>query len=119
MKKRIFTFVLALTLIFSISAAAATRYNNLFSHMETVSASHSGIKCTVDITPNSGVKLTASGTVTLYLDGKYVTSWSVDSLYFSKTYTRVSRGTYRMDYDITIKGPAGTDHLTGSKSDTY
>ena len=120
MVKRVSAITLVLALIFSIGAAAATpRYVNPIDLNANVVASSSGVKCSVDITGTPGAKITATGTVTLYRDGKYLTSWSVDSLYFSETYTPVSRGTYRMDFDITVRGAAGTDHLTGSRSDTY
>lgn len=120
MKKRVSALVLVLTLTFSISAVAAqARFNNYFSHNEAVSASSSGVTCTISITPNPGVNLTASGTVTLYKNDSYVTSWTVSSLKFNETYSPGGKGTYRIDYDITVKGPAGSDHLTGSKTDTY
>lgn len=120
MKKRVSALALALALIFSISAAAAeARYSNYFSHTEMVSASGSGVSCTVSVKPKPGVRLAVSGTVTLYKNGNFVKSWSVSSLKFNETYSPSGKGTYRMDYDITVKGPAGSDHLIGSKSSTY
>ena len=120
MRKRVSALVLALVLILSVSAAAATpRSINQFSHKKNIVASSSGVVCSVTISCQPGARLTASGTVTLYRDDSYVTSWQVSGLRFNQTYTPVHRGTYRMDYDITVKGPAGKDHLTGSKSDTY
>ena len=120
MKKRVSSLTLALVLIFSISAAAAeARYSNYFSHTEAISASASGVTCTVSIKPNPGVSLTVSGTVTLYKNGDYVKSWPVSGLKFNETYSPSGKGAYRMDYDITVKGPAGSDHLIGSKSSTY
>ena len=120
MKKRVSALVLALALVFSVSAAAVTtRYTNPIDVWPDIVASRSGVKCSVDIAPTPGTRLTVSGTVTLYRDGEYVTTWSVSSPEFKETYTPTLRGTYRMDYNITVKGPAGTDHLTGSKTDTY
>lgn len=117
MKKRVSALVFALALIFTISASAVSpRTINPMSHTERITASSSGVTCIVDIT---GSKLTASGTVTLYKNGSQVASWTVSSLYFSKTYTPGGKGNYRMDYDITVKGPNGTDRLTGSESDNY
>ena len=117
MKTRVLSLALALALIFSVGAVAVSRYVNPIDHKAEITASSSGVICKVKITSYASV--TVSGSVTLYRDGNYVTSWSVSGLEFKETYTPVSRGTYRMDYDITVKGTAGTDHLTGSKSDTY
>ncbi|BDF69119.1 hypothetical protein CE91St41_01000 [Oscillospiraceae bacterium] len=120
MKTRVLSLALALALIFSVGAVAVTpRYTNPIDVWPDIVASSSGVKCSVDITPIPGTRLTVSGTVTLYRAGGYLTSWPVSGLEFKETYTPVSRGTYRMDYDITVKGTAGTDHLTGTKSDTY
>ena len=120
MKKRVSTLALALILLFSISAAAAAPRNvNPINHKANIVASSSGVVCSVSITVQPGTKVTVSGKVTLYRDDSYVTSWSVSSLKFNQTYTPVLRGGYRMDYDITVKGDAGTDRLTGSESDTY
>ncbi|BDF72824.1 hypothetical protein CE91St41_38070 [Oscillospiraceae bacterium] len=119
MKKRISTLVLALVLIFSVSATAATpRYVNPINCSPTLTLSRSGATCIVDISSFSS-GLTVSGTVTLYRDNKYLTSWSVDSLYFSETYTPIAKGKYRMDFNITVKGPSGSDRLTGSEEGTY
>lgn len=120
MKKRVSALVLALAIIFSISAAAATPRNvNPFNHRAVVVASSSGVVCTLNILPTPGTKLTVSGTVTLYKNDSYLTSWSVTSTSFKQTYTPGAKGTYRMDFDITVKGSAGSDHVTGSTSDTY
>ena len=119
MKKRVSALVLTLALLFSVSAAAAVpRVVNPIVVTPKITVSSAGAICSVKITSDSS-GLTASGTVSLYRDGKFVTSWPVSSLKFSQTYTPVVRGAYRMDYDITVKGPAGSDHLTGSASDTY
>ena len=119
MKKRVSALFLALALIFSISAAAATpRAKNPFTHSERITASSRGVTCVVDISSDS-VKLTASGTVSLYKDGGFLKTRTVNSLYFSVTYTPGGKGTYRMDYNIIVKGPNGSDSLSGSKSDTY
>lgn len=118
MKKRVSALVLALIMVFSVSAAAvAPRNVNPIDLVAEISASSSGVGCSIKITAYATV--TVSGTVTLYRNDSYVTSWTVTGLRFNKTYTPVSKGTYRMDYDITVKGSAGSDHLTGSTSDTY
>ena len=38
---------------------------------------------------------------------------------FSKTYTPVSSGTYRIEFDLTVKGVDGTDYFSGSDEVTY
>lgn len=123
MKKRVSALLLALTLIFSVSAAATTpetRAVNPITVTAQITVSRSGASCVVKITPRKPAsKYSVSGTVSLYKNGKFITSWTVDSLKFNKTYTSVSKGTYRMDYDITVKGPAGSDHFTDSRSNTY
>lgn len=118
MKKRVSALILALMVFFSVSAAAAAPRNvNPVDLVAGISASSSGVGCSIKITAYATV--TVSGTVTLYKNDNYVTSWPVTGLRFNETYTPVSKGNYRMDYDITIKGSAGSDHLTGSTSDTY
>ena len=119
MRKRVSALVLALAIIFSISATAATpRFVNPISSSAKLTLTSSGATCIVDISSISS-GLTVSGTVTLYRDNKYLTSWSVDSLYFSETYTPIAKGKYRMDFNITVKGPSGSDRLTGSEEGTY
>lgn len=118
MKKRISALVFALAIIFSISASAATRTNNPILVTPTVVATSSDVTCTLDVSSDSG-SVTVSGTVTLYKDGSRIASWSVTSPNFEKTYIPGGKGTYRMDYSITVKGSAGTDRLSGSEKDTY
>ena len=118
MKKRISVLVLALTLIFTVSAAAITpRGVNPIDILPNVAATSSGVTCTVKITFFTNVSV--SGTITLYRDDSYLISWPINDVEFERTYTPVRSGEYRMEYDITVKGPAGTDHLTGSEFDTY
>lgn len=120
MKKRISALILAMALIFAVSAAAATpRAVNPIDVASSVSASSSGVTCSIRISAPPGSNITASGTVALYRNDGYVTSWAVNSLNFAKTYTPALRGDYRMDYSITVKGSAGTDNLSGSEYDTY
>lgn len=118
MKKRVSALVLALALLFAVSAAAVTtRKVNPVDILPNVAASSSGVTCTVKITSFAAVSV--SGTITLYRDNSYLTSWPINDLEFEKTYTPVRSGEYRMEYDITVKGAAGTDYLTGSEFDTY
>ena len=118
MKKRVSALVLALIIVFSVSAVAAVPRNvNPIDLVPSMRASSSGVTCSLKITAYATV--TVSGTVTLYRNDSYVTSWPVTGLRFNETYTPVSKGTYRMDYDITVKGSAGSDHLTGSDEVTY
>lgn len=120
MKKRVSALALALALIFSISAAAATpRYANPISYDASLVVTRSGATCELDIYP-SGVKVTVSGTVTLYKDGNYQTSWSMSSTSFAKTYAKnITSGLYSMEYDLTVKGPYGTDSISGSVDYNY
>lgn len=119
MRKRVSALVLALAIIFSISATAATpRFVNPISSQAKLTLTSSGATCIVNISSFSS-GLTVSGTVTLYRNDNYLTSWNVDSLYFSETYTPITKGNYRMDYNITVKGSAGTDYVTGSEKGTY
>lgn len=118
MKKRVSVLALALALIFTISAAAvAPRGVNPINFVPNVSVSSSRVTCKVRITAYAAV--TVSGTITLYRDDSYLTSWPINDLEFEEIYTPARSGEYRMEYDITVKGPAGTDHLTGSEFDTY
>lgn len=118
MKTRISALVLALTLVFSISASAATRTNNTFLASPGIKATSRGVICTMVIS-SADTSLTVSGTITLYKDNAYVTSWSVSGRNISKTYPQVSSGTYRMEFDLTIKGVDGTDYFSGSDEVTY
>ena len=120
MKKRVSALALALALIFSISAAAATpRFNNPINCSPTLTVTRSGATCEFDVIAN-GASVTVSGTISLYKDGAFLKSWSVNSTSFSETYTRnISSGTYRMDYNVTVKGPYGTDSVKGSVSEDY
>lgn len=120
MKKRVSALALALALVFAISASAATpRTNNPIDWNASLSVSSSGAYCRLTIYPD-GVNVTVSGTVSLYKDGSFVKSWSVTSTNFSQTYTKnISSATYRMDYDVTVKGPYGSDPITGSVSYNY
>lgn len=120
MKKRISALILALALIFSVSAAAATpRLANPIRPKATLTVTGSGAQCELAINP-SGVTVSVSGTVSLYRDGKFLDSWSVTSGSFSKTYTSgITKGLYRMDYDVIVKGPYGTDSVEGSTTYDY
>lgn len=118
MKKRVSMLALALTLIFTVSAAAVTpRGVNPIDVLPNVATSNSGVTCTVKIT--SFATVSVSGTITLYRDDSYLISWPIYDVEFEETYTPVRSGEYRMEYDITVRGPAGTDYLTGSEFDTY
>lgn len=120
MKKRVSALVLALALLFSVSAAAATpRSKNPIDYVTSFTVNSSGAHCGVTITAYN-VSVSVSGTVTLYKDGKYLTSWSVSSTSFSKTYTKnITSGLYSMEYDLTVKGPYGTDSISGSVDYNY
>lgn len=118
MKKRVSALVLALSLLFTISTAAVTpRSVNPINFVPNVTASSTQVTCKVRITAYAPVSV--SGTITLYRDDSYLISWPINDLEFKKTYTPVRSGEYRMEYDITVKGAAGTDYLTGSEFDTY
>ena len=120
MKKRVSVLALALALIFTISAAAvAPRGVNPIDIVPVTKASSAGVTCSISISAPPGTKLVVSGTVTLYRDDSYLISWPINDVEFEKTYTPVRSGEYRMEYDITVRGPAGTDYLTGSEFDTY
>lgn len=120
MKKRISAIVLALALLCSVSAAAATpRSSNPIKPKATLTVTSSGAQCKLAINP-SGVTVSVSGTVSLYRDGEFLDSWSVTSDSFSETYTRsVTHGLYRMDYDVIVKGPYGTDSIESSVTYDY
>lgn len=119
MKRRVSALVLALALIFSVSAAAVTsRANNPIAPDYGLTVTRSGALCELYINPS--VKVSVSGTVSLYRDGKFLDSWSVTSDSFSETYTgSITHGLYRMDYDVTVKGPYGTDSVKGSTTYDY
>lgn len=120
MKKRVSALVLVLALIFSVSAAAVTpRSANPIRPKATLTVNSSGALCELEINP-SGVTVSVSGTVSLYRDGNFVKSWSVTSDSFSETYTSgITRGLYRMDYNVTVKGPYGSDSVKGSTTYDY
>ena len=120
MKKRVSALVLALALIFSISAAAATpRYNNPIDCNATLTVTSSGANCSFTI-DSDGRAVTVSGTISLYKDGAFLKSWSINSTDFSQTYTKgITHALYRMDYNVTVKGPYGTDNVKGSTSYDY
>lgn len=120
MKKRVSALALALALIFSVGAAAATpRSVNPIRPKAALVVTSSGASCQLTINP-TGVTVSVSGTVSLYRDGSFVKSWSVTSDSFSETYTSgITRGLYRMDYNVTVKGPYGSDSVKGSTTYDY
>ncbi len=119
MKRRVSALALALALILSISAAAATpRSANPIYPDKGLTVTKSGALCELYINPN--VKVSVSGTVSLYRDGSFLKSWSVTSDSFSETYTgSITHGLYRMDYNVTVKGPNGSDSVKGSITYDY
>ena len=123
MKKRVFplALVLALGLSLCANAAIAPRYNNSFSKTPKLTVYGAKAECGLTVRSNPGVKITASIDLqTKTASGSYanITGWyktGTGTLDFSDTHTdsRISKGSTRMSYTVTVTGSNGTDTVSG------
>lgn len=119
MKKRIFPLALVLALCLTLCAnAAVLRTKNSFTYSPTVTISGSSAACTLRVSATqSTAKITAN--IDLH-SGSYtsVTGWyktGTGTLNFSDTHTdsRISKGSARLSYTVTVSGSNGTDTVSG------
>ena len=123
MKKRIFPLTLVLALCLTLCAnAAVLRTKNSFTYSPTVTISGSSAACTLRVSATqSTAKITANIDLQVKTSsGSYtsITGWyktGTGTLNFSDTHTdsRISKGSARLSYTVTVVGSNGTDTVSG------
>lgn len=124
-RRRIPALFLALALMLSVAASAATpsaaspMYNVTTKCSPTLTITGTRATCRLSVTAQAGADI--DGTLTLYESGMEVMSWPVSgttSVQMSQSWSVLSGHSYTLTADITVEGAGGTDHIIKSASAT-
>jgi len=122
-KRRIPALFLALALMLSVAASAATpsvaspMYNVTTKCTPTLTITGTRATCRLSVSAQSGA--TISGTLTLYESGMEVMSWPVSGtakVSVEKRWAVLPGHNYTLTVNVTVSGPSGTDHIVLSTS---